>query len=218
LLLRMSCYSFLRVPIPPDLRELIQAHWPQDHPHYWLLAWSTARPLLFEEKPEVTHYWEKVLAEAKRRGVLDREEPRGLATFFEGKGVSRASGLGHIEPDPKSLASGQGLRIPYRVETGFPWATERMNTQGSFDLHADTENGADQGFAYCYRDMYRHYFSRPPTGEVRSADHRILIDGKLIGIWPAAKSMAPGAVIVERDEYLWLNNDFPLTHELARMQ
>ncbi|MBR1280558.1 hypothetical protein JQ597_00740 [Bradyrhizobium sp. AUGA SZCCT0177] len=218
LLLRMSCYSFLRVPIPSDLQELIRAQWPPTHPHYWLLGWPIAWPILFEEKPDVTHYWEKFRAEARRRGLLDREEPRGLATFYEGKGVNRRSGVGHLERNPKSLASGQGLRIPVRVETGFPWATERMKTQGAFDLHADTANGADQGFAYCYRDLFGYYFSQPPVGELRAADHRILIDGKLIGIWPEAKTMAPGAVIVERDEYLWLKNDFPLTHELARMQ
>ena len=217
LLLRTFCYSFLRVPIPSDLQELIRAQWPPDRRDYWLLAWSTVRPILFEENPNATQYWKRFLAEARRRGVLDREEPRGLATFFEGKGVNRNSGVGHIERNPELLASGQGLRIPVRVETGFPWATERMKTQGSFDLHADTAKGADQGFAYCYRDMFGYYF-QPPVGEIRAADHRIFIDGKLIGIWPEAKTMAPGAVIVERDEYLWLKNDFPLTHELARMQ
>lgn len=217
-LLRMSCNSFLRVPIPQDLSELIRTHWPADHPRYWLLNWRVVRPIIFEGKPEITQFWDRFRAEARRRGVLDREEPRGLPTFYEGKGVNRPSGVGHIEKNPKLIASGQGLRIPYRVETGYPWATERMWTQSSFDLHADTDNGADQGFAYCYRDMFGHYFSEPQGGQRRAADHHIFIDDQLIGTWPEARSMAPGAAIIERDEYIWLNNDFALTHELSRMQ
>ncbi|MGJ4947300.1 hypothetical protein [Bradyrhizobium sp. HKCCYLS20291] len=215
-LLRMACFSFLRVPIPPDLRELVGAHWPSDRPRYWLLDWRVVRPIIFEENPQETRYWERFRAEAARRGVLRGEEPRGLPTFYEGTGVNRSSGVGSIGVG--RLASGQGLRIPYRVETGYPWATERMRTQGSFDLHADTDGGADQGFAYCYRDMFGYYFATPLGTPRRAADHRIFIDNQLIGTWPESTTMAPGAAIIERDEYIWLNNDFDLTHELARMQ
>jgi hypothetical protein len=38
-LLRMSCYSFIRTPIPEEPRELVRKRWPGDHPRYWLLSY-----------------------------------------------------------------------------------------------------------------------------------------------------------------------------------
>jgi hypothetical protein len=51
-------------------------------------------------------------------------------------------------------------------------------------------------------------------------DQRFFIDGQLVATLPNATTVAPGAAIVEHDQYLWLRDfyPFPLTHELARMQ
>jgi hypothetical protein len=145
---------------------------------------------------------------------------RPLASFFEGKGVNRSSGVGHIErnPTPAIIASGLAPRIPYRTETGYPWASDRLLTQGVLDTHIDTAGGADQGFAYCYREMFSFYFPRPQGGEIAAADHRIFVDDQLVGSWPQARSSPPAPAIVERDEYLWFTSYFDLTHELSRMQ
>ena len=211
--LRMSCRSFIRTPIPDVPRELVRRSWPGHQPRYWLLSWAEANSIR-------QSYWQEIRAEAYRLDRWDHEAPGALASFYLAKGVNRPSGTSHIERNTGSatIISGKAPRIPFRAETGYPWATERMRSQGSFDLHADTDNGADQGFAYCYRDMYGQYFSQPQGGEMPAADHRISIDEKLIGTWPGARMMAPGAVIVERDQYFWLPSYFDLDHELARMQ
>lgn len=211
--LRMSCHSFIRTPLPDAPKETVRSRWPADHPRYWLLDWAVVNPIL-------TQYGQEMRDDARRLLLWDRETLNSYASFTEGKGVNRRSGVGHIEerPSPSIVTSGRAPRIPYQVETGFPWASQDLFARTTFDVHADTANGADQGFAYCYRDVFAYYFPRPQGGEVRPADHRIFIDGELIGTWPGATQMAPGGVIVENDEYLWLLSYFDLTHELARMQ
>jgi hypothetical protein len=211
--LRMYCHSFIRTPLPDAPKETVRSHWPANHPRYWLLDWAVVRPIL-------TQYGQDMREDARRLLSWDHETLNSHASFTIGKGVNRRSGIGHIEDDPGpfTVTSGKAPRIPYWTETGFPWASQDLFTRPSFRVQVDTANGADQGFAYCYRDVFAHYFPRPQGGEVRSVNHRIFIDGGLIGTWPGATRMAPGGVIVENDEYLWLLSYFDLTHELARMQ
>jgi hypothetical protein len=212
MLLRMACHSFIRAPISGTLQDAVRARWPTDHPRYWLLDSSYLRPVLNKDWLEINDY-------ARRHGQWDREALGALASFYEGKGVNRSSGVGHIERNPTpAIASGLAPRIPYRTDTGYPWASDRLLTQGVLDTQIDTAGGADQGFAYCYRDMFSCYFPRPQGGEIAAADHRIFVDGQLVGSWPQARSLPPAPAIVERDEYLWFTSYFDLTHELARME
>jgi hypothetical protein len=113
------------------------------------------------------------------------------------------------------------LRIPYRVETGYPWASDRLFSQTTLDINIDTANGADHGFAYCFRDMWMHYLAHSgPLGRIHPVNQRFFIDGQLVATLPDATKVAPSAVVVEHDQYLWFPDSFPfpLTHELSRMQ
>ena len=97
----------------------------------------------------------------------------------------------------------------------------RLFPQTTLDINIDTSNGADHGFAYCFRDVFSHYLvKRDPDFQMRPADQRFFIDGQLVATLPNAIGVAPAAAIVEHDRYLWLRDffPFPLTHELARMQ
>jgi hypothetical protein len=108
------------------------------------------------------------------------------------------------------------------VETGYPWASDRLFSQTTLDVNIDTANGADHGFAYCFRDMFSRYLVKrdPVDFQIRPVDQRFFIDGQLVATLPNAIGVAPAAAIVEHDQYLWLSDffPFPLTHELARMQ
>lgn len=204
-LLRMECWSYVRLPLSEALRTKVREHWPASRPSYWLLDRTIASEIVFQRGKEIA-------AEARKRNLWRRDEPRGLPTFFTGTGINRLSGIGHLEKDQSEFVSGEALRIPYRVETGYPWADDRLFKQSTIDVNVDAAGGADQGFGYCYRDIYQRYFRG------RTVAHRFFIDGQLIGTWQNAQGQAPGAAIVERDEYVWHHTKFPLTHELARMQ
>lgn len=213
LMREISCHAVLRVPIPVAAQAAIHERWPAEKPHYWLLDWPTVNALR-EKYPEE-------MGRARNNPQWDREIPGAQPNFSQALGVNRASGIGHIVALSSDIASGRGLRIPYRVDTGYPWASDRLRTQQTLDINFDTANGADHGFAYCYRDMWSYYFkSSGPAREVRPVDQRFFIDGQLVGTLPGAIWTAPGAMIVDRDQYLWLPDyfPFPLTHELARMQ
>ena len=208
---RASCHTMLRVPITGELQDKIRERWPAGKPRYWLIDASTVFKLQ-------TQYPDQLGGDARFAERWKREIPGAQPNFSQGKGVNRPSGVGHIEPSPTGIASGQGLRIPYRVETGYPCASDRRFSQKTLDINIDTANGADHGFAYCFREMFSHYFVQ--HGEIRPVDQRCFIDGHLIATLPNAIGTAPAAAIVEDDQYPWLKDTspFPLTHELARMQ
>lgn len=209
-LLRMECHSYIRLLMPEAARARLRERWPAERPRYWLLDWKAANALLTVHRDEIRR-------DAQSRD-LGSDVDVGLTSFWEGWGILRPSGVGHLGRYPNERVAGKALRIPYRVETGYPWAGDRLFTQSTIDLHADTEGGADHGFAYCFRDIYAHYFRNRATGERKPLDHRFFVDGQLIGTQHNVTGRAPGAVIVESDEYLWKSQHFTLTHELARMQ
>jgi hypothetical protein len=210
--LRLSCHAMLRVPIAGLLQAKIRERWTADKPRFWLIDQSTVFKLQAE-------YPDQLSGTIRLNPQWNREMPGALPSFYAGKGVNRPSGVGHIELIPNEVASGLGLRIPYRVETGYAWASDRLFSQTTLDINIDTANGADRGFAYCFRDMWMHYLAHSgPGGQIRAVDQRFFIDGQLVATLPNASTVAPSAAIVERDQYLWLKDSFPLTHELARMQ
>ncbi|WP_093758673.1 hypothetical protein [Tardiphaga sp. OK245] len=214
LMREISCHAVLRVPLPAGVLTAIRERWPAERPRYWLLDWPTVNALR-EQYPE------EMGTRVQNNPQWDREIPGVQPNFSKALGINRASGVGHIVDLPSDIASGRGLRIPYRVETGYPWASDRLRAQQTLDINFDVANGADHGFAYCFRDMWSYYLKSPgPVSTVRPVDQRFFIDGQLVATLPAAIWTAPAAVIVERDEYLWLPDflPFPLTHELARMQ
>lgn len=211
----ISCHAVLRVPLPDGAKAAIREKWPAERPHFWLLDWATVRAL------QQQHYPEQLGVAVQKKPQWDREIPGVQPNFSKALGVNRASGVGHIVALPSDIASGRGLRIPYRLETGYPWASDRLKTQQTLDVNFDTANGADQGFAYCFRDMWSYYRkSSGPVSEVRPADQRYFIDGQLVGTLPNNIRTDRAAMIVERDEYLWMPDfaPFPLTNELGRMQ
>jgi hypothetical protein len=211
-ILRLSCHAMLRVPIAGVVQDKIRERWPADKPRFWLIDWSTILALR-------NQYPDQLGGTIRLNPQWNREMPGALPSFYAGKGVNRPSGTGHIELIPNKVASGQGLRIPYRVETGYPWASDRLFSQTTLDINIDTANGADHGFAYCFRDMWMHYLARSgPGGQIRPVNQRFFIDGQLVATLPDANTVAPSAAIVEHDQYLWLKDFFPLTHELSRMQ
>lgn len=210
----ISCHAVLRVPLPDGAKAAISEKWPAERPRFWLLDWTIVAALQ-EQYPQ------HLGSGLRRNPQWDREMPGFQPNFSKALGVNRASGIGHIVALPSDIASGRGLRIPYRLETGYPWASDRLKTQQTLDVNFDTANGADQGFAYCFRDMWSYYRKIPgPVSEVRPADQRYFIDGQLVGTLPNDIRTAPGGMIVERDQYLWLPDlaPFPLTNQLGRMQ
>jgi hypothetical protein len=205
---RMKCYSFLRVPIPEPFRERLRARWPAERPRYWLFGW--------EEGATILMHTLEIKAEARRRGLWTTDTI-GMPTFDDARGVKRQSGTGYLETRPDDYNSGEARRIPFRTETGYPWANDRLFTQPTIDVHADTTGGADQGFAYCFRDLYSHYLRNQLTRNIAPRDYRMFVDDELVGV-ANQKSAAPAGLIAERDEYLWQNLSFPLQHELGGMQ
>jgi hypothetical protein len=210
--LRMECYSFVRLPMPEALRARLRERWPADGPRYWLLNWTEGDDILRNHAREIND-------EARRRGLWTTEGIGGNTSFYAGTGVKRPSGVGYIMVGHTAgIIAGEALRIPFRVETGYPWASDRLFTQPTIDVHADTAGGGDQGFGYCFRDVIAHYLRDRITRDLAPRDHRIFIDDQLVGVARDRRSTAPGAMIAERDEYLWKNTNFLLSHELARMQ
>jgi hypothetical protein len=208
---RMECYSFIRVPLPEALRDWLRERWPADRPRYWLVDGIEANAILNLHVNEIRD-------EARRRGLWTTEGISGSPSFYIGRGVKRLSGIGYLETRPDEYNSGEALRIPFRFETGYPWASDRLFTQPMIDVQVDTAGGADQGFGYCFRDVYSHYRRNQSTRELAPRDYRIFIDGELVGTLPNRRGTAPDGFIAERDEYLWKNLNFPLNHELGIMQ
>jgi hypothetical protein len=202
---RMECYSYVRMPIPEKYRDRLRAAWPPDHPRYWLFSWP--------EGNEILSHTHDTMTEAQRRGLWTTEA-LGLPTFYTGLGIKRRSGTGNLEMRPSWPSSGEALRIPFRIETGYPWAGDRLFTQSTIDIHADTSDGWDQGFGYCYRDLSFHYLQNKLTRKVAPRDYRIIIDDQLVG----TTTSPTGEFIAERDEYLWKRLSFPLQYELGAMQ
>ena len=177
---RPSCHAMLRVPITGMLQDKIRERWPADKPRYWLIDGSTIFTLQNE-------YPDQLGGGVRSAAQWNREIPGSQPSFFRGTGVNRPSGVGHIELVLSEVASGQGLRIPYRVETGYPWASDRLLSQTTLDINIDTANGADHGFAYCFRDMCGHYLvEHVPNGQARAVEQRFFIDGQLVATLPNA--------------------------------
>ena len=210
-LLRMSCHSFIKLPMPDEARQVLRAHWPKDHPRYWLLEWRISESLL-------TKHWVSIRNKTARRDLGTLEDISSGRTLFIGTGLLRSTGVGHLAKYSSEWVAGKALRIPYRVDTGFPWASDRLLSQRTIDFHADTDGGADHGFAYCYRNVFRRYFYDPKTRSIRPADQRVFVNDDLIGVLPHVTGSSLGGSIVERDEYIWRPVGFPLTYELGRMQ
>jgi hypothetical protein len=211
--LYMRCHAYLRVPLTKEIQEAIRPYQPADNRRFWLLDRQVLWTLEAKHKDVLS-------GERRLNPQWDREMAGASPSFADAKGVNRASGIGHIEDRELWVASGRGLRIPYRVETGYPWASQGLVSRATIDVHIDTKNGADHGFAYCFRDMYAQYFvSVDPYFKALPTEKRFFIDDELVATSPAAPFSAH-MTIVEYDRYLWLPDTFPfpLSHELARMQ
>jgi hypothetical protein len=211
---RTECHSFVRIPIPEPYRDRLRGLWPKERPRYWLFDWNEGQNIL--------SHTVAIAAEARRRGLWTTDTI-GLPTFYAGSGVKRASGVGYLGTLTAGYASGEALRIPFRTETGYPWASDRLLTQPTIDIHADTKGGADQGFAYCYRDVDGYYLSNRSSNissaeQISSRDYKMLIDDRIVEVLPNEKYSVKARLVAERDEYLWKDRSFPLQHELGAMQ
>jgi hypothetical protein len=209
-LVRMDCHSYLRLPLPEILRARLRELWPSGRPRYWLLDDPVARALIGENLAAIREH-------VRAEGLSDTTDLVDDAALSSGVGIKRASGIGHVAP-PGRGAPGEMSRIPYRVASGYPWAQKELVGRRTIDVHADTRGGADQGFAYCFRDLIQHYLRDPKTGEFAARAQRFFIDDELIGTTPDLRVPAPSPAIAERDEYVWRYTRFPLTHELGRMR
>jgi hypothetical protein len=73
---------------------------------------------------------------------------------------------------------------------------DRLFSQTTLDINIDSANGADHGFAYCFRDMLSHYLvKRDPDIQIRPVEQRFFIDGQLVATLPNAIGGAPAAAI-----------------------
>ncbi|MCZ0733022.1 hypothetical protein [Phreatobacter sp. AB_2022a] len=208
----LYCHYYLRLPLPEVMRAELRALRPPGEPRFWLIPHQTAATLR-------ARYHVELRDEVNRRNFGTWGDTNGGPGPLEpGLGLLRPSGTGHLGVRGRDVAAGQAPRIPYRVETGYPWVDQRLHLQRTLDLNIDTAGGADQGFAYCFRDAGSAFFLRDSNNRLPPRDQRYFIDGNLVAEAPGLSSLLPGMTIVENDEYLWANGRFGLKTELGSMQ
>lgn len=206
-----TCHSFVRIPIPSiALAELAQ-HRPRNAGRYWLLEFRIADELR-------RRYGSAFVEEARSRhmGTLSDIAPNSL-DLSGALGIARPSGIGHLAIRGRNAASGEATRIPFRIESGYPWINDRLKDRSSFDLNLDTDGGADQGFSYCFREVNAGLF-RDSTDAIIRRDHHYFVDGVLVGTFRDRGGQIGLDLIVERDQFFWRRELFNLNTEVGRFQ
>jgi hypothetical protein len=212
-----TCHSILRRRLPEHLRSWVGRHWPNTRPNYWLLDRSVLSEKLSADRGREN---DAIAALANSTGgEAGGFMSQSCCMFSGGGGIARVkskSNLGINRGGNGQLGHHQDHRIPYYSTSGFPWASDAISSSKRLTLRIDTANGADQGFGYCYRDVWKKHLKGDP---VLSHSQEIVIDGKSIGISASASTpTVPFHAIVERDEFLWSVSNTILEVENARNQ
>lgn len=221
---RFACHSMMPMRLPNDLREYARQFWPSDKPKYWLLR----RDKLKERITSIEGNEAIRKLSLRTGGEFRSFGGTALDSFSISAGVTRTAAAAKL-PDPYGPTyyprydAGLSHRIPYRSDTGYPWATSELAKTKANTLTFDTANGAGKGFGYCFREVVKAFLGTPKLaqpGLVEIVPHtqRIVIDGQLIGETPnTISSSVPHDAIMERDEFIWAPSSFSLATETARV-
>ncbi|NOU06081.1 MAG: hypothetical protein HOO99_07855 [Hyphomicrobiaceae bacterium] len=223
----LACYSMVRLRLPQILRDNVQQFWPTDKPNYWLLKRDQILDLI--ETPAAAAAIRAEMKSANEESTVPYMRARRIG-FENRSGIARSRSRKNLvggDFDNHVAQFGLSHRIPYRSEFGYPWATTALRDTRKSTLSFDVAGGADQGFAYCYRNVATAYIGSPPTQHngpkypvtVEPFRQTILVDGREIGASEGATLyFAPHDAIIERDEFIWSSSITRLSKETARNQ
>jgi hypothetical protein len=218
---RFTCYSMIRLRLPDSHREYVRRFWPSDNPNYWLLGREHIKVRFgsFEDQSAIR------MLSVRSVGENMSYNEGTFGAFSDALGVTRTA-TKLLEPTVAGhrlqYDAGVSHRLPFRSETGYPWATPRLTETKVNTLTFDSANGYNKGFGYCYRDVVKAFLGRLPLGErvvLETIPHtqHIVIDGQLIGTsMNVLATEVPHDIIVERDEFIWSNSNSTLGIERAR--
>ncbi len=201
----VSCRSVVRVPIAEEFREEIRALWPLERPRFWVPKMNGKR------FSQISYQSGEV---ARKASYFGKDLPGDISHHLEGKGIHRKSGQGSIPVGSRKYAFGELLRVPYSRSSGLPWH-KLGEPLLSIDVRLDLADGADRGFAYCYRDLahvemhYRDNITR---------EWRFVVDGRSVASVARAGTIFSPTSIVEGDEFVFVDSTFSLNPELARQR
>ena len=204
----IGCASLTKEKIPVKLLEEVRRQWPASRPQYWVIS---------EPRDVIS-------------GLLFADgEGQSMEAF--NWGIRRPSGWGSLHDfdflkiDPASY----GPRIPYYRTDFYPDPIPKEPIE-KIELHVNTKDGLDQGFAYCYRGWNSRLegqfgklvdFKFAPDGK-----YRIIKDGVLLAEFPFPPLRGEGeptqrlqqGFILERDEFVLSYTGFGFENENAGMR
>ena len=179
-----ECEGYSRYQIPKDLRPLVQQHWPDDKPHYWISdTYDTERDLARAMSNSTLLQTDRPSDAARKPGsfgpVSQHEADFAMPTRTGGGFVDR--GIGRFFPQAYFPAASD-LRLEY------------SSPDGSFaQTDLDIQGGRARGFAYCFVRTFPS--NTDTTGRLLLAR----VDGE--EVTHGHQSLGPPGWIFERDEY-----------------
>lgn len=201
----VACRSVIKSPVPEELKAEIRALWPADRPRFW-------KPELDDRRFRKIR--NRAKSAAKKLNYFGNDQGGEISTILEGKGIRRKNGLGDLTGGGGKRGFGEARRIPYSRSSGLPWHKPGTPLL-SIDIRMNMADGADQGFAYCYRDL-AHIEMHYQDNIIR--EWRFFVDGEQVaGVARAGVVFSP-KWLIERDEFVFVISDFGLNPELARQR
>jgi hypothetical protein len=198
-----DCFGVKRIPLPPQLRELARAAWPEDHPRFWALPVDSGR----------SDASEKALQQAVHSAMSDQ------IAFGNGYRLSQLDWNEWSMSSPTAVSGAFQSPTARPVDTfpvtfdsyGAPFvhSGEAERRRGSIEVTTAAEWS---GYTACYSRS----FSTPPAvrrslGDLGMSGLAWIVDGEDVRGKPSGRTAPPlPGGFFERDEFMYFRAEGPI--------
>jgi hypothetical protein len=188
---QIECTSLVKRSLPKEVVERLRTLWPSNHPQYWVLTEQSVMQRIYG--------WGGRNSREFQIGIR-RPNGGGALNYSQNKKISPTE----YEP-----------QIPYYRTDLYPNAIPKEPIK-FVDYIVSIADGADQGFAYCYRGWGgRVQFKYSLDGRFRVA-----VDGALFSEVPFTKEYPKGypGIVIEEDKNFLNQITYSFEEEWAKMR
>ena len=233
----IACHSLIRIPIPHEMKVEVDEWRPEGDSRFWVLEGQEKRKKLSAAFFDILN---KAQNSQEGRVYWGRDND-GAQTDGRGTGIYRRSGGGGIDISEydypnSSKYFGEAIRMPIRTNSGYKWLSDEIKSKKfypmqvaqdwqnkipatdiyiplpkKFEYHISTKDGADKGFAYCYREMsFRFLDTSLPTRNkklarenMQAVPYNTYIDDQLVVQGSSRWRYSIDTYLIERNEFFF---------------